>query len=266
MATRNAPHLRLLRFAAAFVLAASAFGAGARAQSGRPAASPTPTPGASTTAAPTSGVSAREEAYRLVYVGGWEGPLRPDGGEEADSVRHSRMNDFIARLNEAGARGYRLLHVVNGWLPFAVVELDGAQHEYGWFETAVVGRSAGDVGRVYTRFFNTYRKQTAGGFRLAEHFVTQRACALFSTGIFRVEERCIFKDLYLLERRKGVERPRQAQMAFVEPGTRPERPGDELTARAGGAGRGAPPGLRLLQVRPPARRALGADARRPTRR
>lgn len=246
MRTRNAPHAKVLWPFAAAVLAASAFAAGTRAQSGRPAPTPTPTPtpayGPAPEPVPKLAASAGDGRYTLIYPLGWEGPLRPGSSREADRVRHSRMNNFIARLNEAGARGYRLLTIVNGWMPVAVVELSDVQHEYGWFETALVGRSSGDVGRLYTRFFNMYRKQAAGGFRLAEHLVTERDCALFNTGFFRVEERCLFKDLYLLERRKGVERARQTQMAVVNLGSRPARFGDELTAQvAGGLAEGLRP-------------------------
>jgi hypothetical protein len=235
MRTRHAPHLHLLRLAAAVLLAASALSAGARAQSGRPAAPPTPTP--TPTPQPTPQPAPKfvpapgEDRFRLVYATGWDGPLRP-GRDDADAVRHSRLNNFVARLSEAGARGYRLLSVVNGWMPVAVVELGEAQYEYGWFETAVVARSSGDVSRIYTRFQNQYAKQAGGGLRLSEHFVTERVCALFSTGIFRVDERCMFKDLYLLERPKGVERPRQVRLAVSFPGGRPGRAsGDELTAQ-----------------------------------
>ncbi|HEY0174696.1 MAG TPA: hypothetical protein VGB98_27010 [Pyrinomonadaceae bacterium] len=231
---------------AAAVLAASALAAVARAQSGRPLPTPTPTqsttPGPAPEPAPKFSAAPGEDRYRLVYPLGWDGPLRPGGGPEADRVRHSRMNNFVARLNEAGERGYRLLAVVNGRMPVAVVELDAVQHEYGWFETALVGRSSGDAGRLYTRFFNMYRKQAAGGFRLAGHFVIERDCALFSAGFFRVEERCLSKDLHLLERRKGVERARQTQLAVVNPDARAGRFGDELTAQvAGGLAEGLRP-------------------------
>jgi hypothetical protein len=230
MTTRNVLHVKVLCLTAALLLAASALAPSARAQAGRPLQTPTPTPTPGPDAQPTPKfvVDPNEDKYRLVYATGWDGPLRP-GEKDADLVRHSRMNNFIALLNEAGARGYRLLTVVNGWQPVAVVELGDAQYEYGWFETALVARS-GDVGRLYTRFQNMYAKQAAGGLRLAEHFVTERTCALFPAGFFNVEERCIFKDLYLLERRKGVERPRQFQLAVSLPEGRSNRPGEELTA------------------------------------
>jgi hypothetical protein len=246
MRTRNALYAKLLGPFAAAVLAASAFAAGARAQSGRPVTTPTPTPtptqGPAPEPSPKAVAAAGVGRYSLIYPLGWEGPLRPASRREADGVRHSRMNNFVARLNEAGAHGYRLLAVVNGWMPLGVVELDDVQHEYGWFETALVGRSSGDAGRLYARFFNMYRKQAAGGFRLAEHFVTGRECAVFSTGFLRVSERCLFRDLYLLERRKGVELARQTRMAVVDPDVRPARLGDELTAQAvGGLAEGLRP-------------------------
>ncbi|HEX8284955.1 MAG TPA: hypothetical protein VF588_16455 [Pyrinomonadaceae bacterium] len=241
MRRRNALHAGLLGSLAAFVLAASALAGVARAQSGRTLPPPTTAPSPVREPATKFVAAPDEDKYRLVYTSGWDGPLRPDG-DEAERVRHSRMNNFVARLNEAGERGYRLLSVVNGWMPVAVVELDEAQHEYGWFETAVVARPGADVLRVYTRFFNMYRKQAAGGFRLAGHFVTRRECALFSTGFFRVDERCIYKDLYLLERRKGDARPRQTRLEVIDPDVRAVRLGDELTARVrGGLAEGLSP-------------------------
>jgi hypothetical protein len=234
MATRNALHVKLLCLSAAFVLAASALAPVARAQAGRPIPSPTPTPtpAPAPQPAPKFVPAPGEDRYRLVYTPGWDGPLRP-GEKEIDAVRHSRMDNFVALLNEAGARGYRLRAIVDAWMPVAVVELGEAQYEYGWFETAV-GARAGDYSRLYMRFQNFYAKQAAGGLRLAEHFVIQRACALFSTGFFNVEERCAFIDLYLMERRKGAERPRQFQLAVSLPEGRSHRPGEELTAQVRG--------------------------------
>src|SRR5688500_15270983 len=140
MATRKAlqakaPQLAaLLRVTSAAVLAASALAAGARAQSGRsaPPPTPTPTPAPRPQPAPRFVPAPGEDRYRLVFAPGWDGPLQADG-EEADRARHSRMENFVARLNEFGARGYRLLAAVNGWQPVAVVELGEAQYEYGWF-------------------------------------------------------------------------------------------------------------------------------------
>jgi hypothetical protein len=229
MATRNSLHVKVLLLSAAFVLAASALAPRARAQAGRPVTPPTPTPTPSPQPTPKFVVAPGQDRYRLVYAPGWDGPLRP-GEKDADAVRHSRMNNFVALLNEAGARGYRLLSVVNAWQPVAVVELDEVQYEYGWFET-VVGARPSDIGLVYTRFQNLYAKQAGGGFRLAEHFVTGRVCGIVSSGRFRGEERCIFTDLYLLERRKGVERPRQFQLAVNIPEGRFNRIGEELTAQ-----------------------------------
>ena len=229
MATRNSLHVKVLCLSAAFLLAAAALATGARAQAGRPLTPPTPTP--TPTPQPTAKFipAPGEDRYRLIHAPGWDGPLRP-GGKEADAVRHSRMNNFVGMLNEAGARGYRLLTVINGWQPVAVAELDEVQYEYGWIESSVVARPF-DARRLYTRFQNLYAKQTGGGFRLVKHFVTERVCGLVSTGIFHMEERCIFTDLYLLERRKGVEQPRQIQFAVSFPERPSGRTGDELTAQ-----------------------------------
>src|SRR5215213_5898502 len=168
MATRNAIHVRVLCLSAAFVLAASLLAPGARAQAGRPipppTPTPTPTPAPAAQPAPKFVPAPGEDRYRLVYTPGWDGPLRP-GEKEIDAVRHSRMNNFVALLNEAGARGYRLRAIVDAWMPVAVVELGEAQYEYGWFETAV-GARGGDYGRIYTRFQKFYAKQAAGGLRL----------------------------------------------------------------------------------------------------
>ncbi len=231
MTARNALYARVLCLSAGFLLAASALAPGARAQAGRPVLTPPPTPTPAPAPQPTPKfvVAPGEDKYRLVYAPGWDGPLRP-GEREINFVRHSRMNNFVALLNEAGARGYRLLAVVNAWQPVAIVELDSVQYEYGWFETAVGARS-NDVRRVYTRFQNLYGKQAGGGFRLAEHFVTERVCGVVSTGFFRAEERCIFGDLYLLERRKGVERPRQIQLAVSFAEGRSNRMGLELSTQ-----------------------------------
>ena len=233
MTTRNSLHVKLLCLSAAFVLAASVLASGARAQAGRPvltstpSPTPTPTPDPAPQPTPKFVVAPNEDRYRLIYAPGWDGPLRP-GEKDIDAVRHSRMNNFIAQLNEAGARGYRLLAIVNAWQPVAIVELDEVQHEYGWFETAA-GARRNDIRIVYTRFKNLYAKQAAGGFRLTDHFVIERVCGFVNTGFLKVQEWCIFRDLYLLERRKGVERPRQFQLALSFPEGRSGRMSEELS-------------------------------------
>lgn len=205
---------------AAVVLSASSLNASA--QSGRVGATPTPevvaTPKAEEVRA-TVVVEPGAEKYRLVYATDECGAT-----PGCEPSRHARFNSFIKALNNAGARGYRLVSVTNRISPFAVVRLEGEPYEYGWFE------SSSETWYASGGFFGVFGRQAKGGFRLAERFFISKYC----TPLFPEEpvmgEECTVTELYLVERRKGDERPREFWVAGSMPGWR-SRMGEQLTAQ-----------------------------------
>ena len=207
------------------VLALSARPPHASAQSGRVVvAKPTPelaapppkAEGVPATFVPEPGA----EKYRLVYAADECGGVA--GCEPAG--RHARFNSFIKQLNNAGARGYRLMSVTNHVSPFAVMRLDGAPYEYGWFETG------NETWYASGGFFGVFGQQAKGGFRLAERFFVSKYCEWRDPNDFLMGEECTVTELYLVERRKGVEKPREFYLAGSMPGWR-SRMAEQLTAQ-----------------------------------
>lgn len=194
----------------------------ARGQSGRvlsggpKRAAPPPAP-----AAPPFVVPRDAQKYLLVYAPGVE----KDEALAGEKGRHARFDGFVKQLNYAGARGYRLLAVTDAENPVAVVKLDRAQYEYGWFETGGSGLWITNDG-----FEPVFGKQAEGGFRLAEHFFISKYCEQRDPDAIWMGELCYLTDLYLVERRKGAEGPRQYQLVGTMPGWRANLSRD-LTAK-----------------------------------
>jgi hypothetical protein len=214
MRARREVRAAWLWWAAVVVLSAGSL-ASASAQSGR--AVPPPKPEATPPG---------KEEPELAYVSD------PDPGRYKliDAAgdgegRQARFNNFIGRLNEAGARGYRLLSIVNGWNPVAVVKLDQVRYEYGWFETSSDGFWFANDNSP-----GVFARQARGGFRLAERFFISRNCWPVNADDSLSGDVCSVTDLYLLEREKGVERPRQFYHAGSMPSWR-SKMGEELTAQ-----------------------------------
>jgi hypothetical protein len=205
------------------VAAAAVLCVGAAAQSGRVVPTPTPTPEAAPAGKepePPLVHDPHSPRYRLVFAEVADGP--PPASDELS--RHERFNGFIGRLNEAGAQGYRLLSVVNAWIPVAVVGRARERYEYGWFETdGGFWFASGDSPAVFAR-------QARGGFRLAERFFISLHCTPLFPDEPVMGETCDLTELYLLEREKGVEQPREFYLATSSPGWR-SRMAKELTAQ-----------------------------------
>jgi hypothetical protein len=134
------------------------------------------------------------------------------GEEAADRGRHSRLKNFIEQLNNMGSQGYRLIFVTSGWNPNGVVKLDEVQYEYTWFETTSSFFFSKDG------FEKKYAELSKQGYRLFEHFFIHGNCEPMDNDLTSGLETCEYKDLFLLERKKGVERPVQYGIAFSGPG------------------------------------------------
>ena len=221
MKGRTEAQVGWLTLVAAVILAAS-LSSVAPAQSGRKII-PTPTP----TPAAVSPPKAEEpkffpdpnaEKYRLLFATRYEGRFSYRNADELQMIRRAAFDDFAEKLNRAGAEGYRVVTSLKG--DPAVVALDRDQFEYVWTETA-----------SHDEFFKqgfagTYSQLAKKGFRLASHALLYGYCQpLFP-------DRCDYRDLFLFERRKGVEAPREFKSVDTERGGRAKGQSEEdiLTA------------------------------------
>lgn len=211
----------------------------AYAQSGRTVQpSPTPLPEAMSPMRPDAKsqfvVDPSAAEYKLVFPTSYEGTSLTVGKQAADQGRHSRLTNFVEQLNKAGAQGYRLLSVTSGWNPNGIVKLDEAQYEYAWFETT--------SNFFYSKsgFAEKYAELAKRGFRMVEHFHLGSSCenkgeiSYDKNGqiepINPLYEVCEYKDLFLLEREKGVEGSVQHLLAVGSPGWRAKM-GEMLTTQ-----------------------------------
>ena len=123
------------------------------------------------------------------------------------------FSSFIEQLNKAGEQGYKLTSVIYRWqrksasakqedaVPVGILKLDEVQHEYAWFETASSSVFA------ITGFEQKYRELSKRGFRLVDHFLIDLSCEYGN--LIVLDQDCELHHLFLLERDKGVEKPKQ---------------------------------------------------------
>lgn len=196
----------------AFLLAV--FPSIASAQSGRVIPKPSPTPQAALPpqpeAKPTFVIDVNADKYKLVFPTSFE-RVPAVGGKrnqaDAERARHVWFNSFIEALNRAGAQGYRLISVVDGSMAF--VGLDEVQYEYAWFETV------SHMHFARNGFAEKYAALARQGFRLADHTLISASCDAPDENLV---ENCEYRDLFLLEREKGKERPVAHRMVASVPG------------------------------------------------
>lgn len=182
-------------------------------QAGRPIPQPTPSP-APEPASPTPGnvFGRNNDPYRIVF------PTSP----EAEDLN---IEDFIKQLNEAGEQRYKLISVVYRWqpksastkhqyfVPVAILKLDEVQYEYAWFETT------SDSLVTINGFASKFHESSKRGFKVVDRFLLHSDCdpanalGMIGKDILGKGGTCELKDLFLLQRRKGVVKPTQFMVA-----------------------------------------------------
>ena len=85
-------------------------------------------------------------------------------------------------------------------------------HEYTWFETTSSFFFSKDG------FEKKYAELSKQGYRLVEHFFIYGNCEPMDNDPISGFETCEYRDLFLLERKKGVEQPVQYSITFSGPG------------------------------------------------
>ncbi|HVG30047.1 MAG TPA: hypothetical protein VM864_10140 [Pyrinomonadaceae bacterium] len=176
---------------------------------------------------PPSVAAAAEDRYRLVFPTGSEGKFyrqdKKTGRVELLAADHSMLVNFVAQLNEAGARGYKLVAVTYTVMPVAVMELGGARYEYEWFETA------SSYNHALAGSEDKYAELSKRGFRFAEHLLLSSSCSDNDPNDSSAGQTCESRHLFLLVREKGVEKPTGYFLATLT-GKWGGAPGAELTA------------------------------------
>jgi len=202
---------------------------GAPAQSGRVA--PTPRPTAATPEADPpnrpGAVAGSDGEYKLVFPNVYKGRRYFSADADRglmDRTRRSRLDNFVERLNEAGAQGYGLTSFVADYPFVALVRAGGGRHEFALFET-----SSPFAFHVGLQFREKYAESAGQGFRLAEHSLLSAACEKVDPENSLSNENCLYRHLFLLKRESRIVRPAQFRVARSVP-VRGVKPALELTA------------------------------------
>lgn len=151
-----------------------------------------------------------------------ESSQRLAGGSDADGYKlvfpnGPNSDEFVEQLNKAGEQGYKLLSVMSrsqrstGWsyyrAPVAILKLDSVQYEYASFITTSE--------RIHTisDFEEQYEGLSKRGFHLVDVLVDAVCADSTNDGT------CInrYSSLFLLQRQKGVEKPRPFILARSRP-------------------------------------------------
>lgn len=122
------------------------------------------------------------------------------------------FSDFVTQLNQHGEQGYKLKSITTGWQesdrknyfprPVAILQLDEIKYEYSWFETKSYWFWG--IGSFEPKYGEVARQ----GFRLVEHFYSGGSCEPGD---------CELREIFVLERAKGVVAPREFRVAGIAP-------------------------------------------------
>lgn len=145
----------------------------------------------------TSPLPYGDDAYNLIFARSYRGKNFTVGDEEARQGRASRLENFSTQLNVGNEPGYKLISVLNGWNPIAIVKADEILHEYDWFETTSSVRFA------KSGFREKLAKMAEQSFRVVDHFFISQSCEFLDQENPTYGEKCIYKDLFLFEKKKG---------------------------------------------------------------
>jgi hypothetical protein len=138
------------------------------------------------------------------------------------NIAASYRDSFIEQLNEAGARGYRLIAL--GFPIIGIVRLGNVQYEYTWFETVSLDEFA------KSGFQEEYAPLARQGFSVVGHLYRGSFCRSEPVSSYDPPY-CEYRDFYLLEREKGIETPRHVKLVWHIPRWRGPRSEAVLTTQ-----------------------------------
>ncbi|MGH9879218.1 MAG: hypothetical protein ACRD5H_16430, partial [Nitrososphaerales archaeon] len=115
-------------------------------------------------------------------------------------------------LNKAGERGYRLTAL--GSPLIGIVSLGAVQYEYAWFETI------SDI--LFYKIYKfglqeKYAQLAEQGYSLVDRNYLGSVCKSPPDDAIIPLDYCIYRDLFILEREKGVETPKHFKHVWHEP-------------------------------------------------
>jgi len=159
------------------------------------------------------------DKYKIIFATGYEDKLLykelPKDKKQRKEIEREREEDaerrskayrasLVDQLNRAGEEGYRLFSIVS--YPFiAIMKKDEIQYEYAWF------RTTSSCFFARSEFEEEYPKLAEQGFSLADHMISGAYCEVpdGDENSALATQNCSYSDLFILERVKGDDRPKQ---------------------------------------------------------
>jgi len=196
------------------------------AQSGRTGQPTKSEPGQTPRATPPSrsdkkstSVSEREgDEYDIVFSTSHDGDIRWKH-VDYEQVIHSGQASFVKEINRAAAQGFRFLYSLGGY-GLTVVKRDETEYEYVGIET----RS--DMSLVTAGLDEKYLPLLKQGYHIVSNTTNGLETCSFNS-ITNAND-CSYRHFFLLERQKGVQKPREQNLIYSIPGWKMKM-GVELT-------------------------------------
>lgn len=160
------------------------------------------------------------DKYRIIFPTRYDGKLNynPQKAKKTNSQPYAQAVNFIEELNKVGAQGYRLQFTAQNYPPIGIAKLGEVQYEYAWFQTI------SDLFFTKAGFANRYAPLAQQGFSLIDILSLGTLCDSPSVSYDQYgavpqvqSDDCIFEDLFLLERVKGEDKPKEFSLARQYP-------------------------------------------------
>ncbi len=167
----------------------------------------------------STSVSEREgDEYDIVFSTSHDGDIRWKH-VDYEQATHSDEASFVKEINRAAAQGFRFLYSLGGY-SLTVVKRDETEYEYVGVETT------SDMSLVTAGLDEKYLPLSRQGYHIVSN--TTNGLENCSTNSITKENVCKYRHFFLLEREKGVQKPREQSLIYSIPGWKMKM-GVELT-------------------------------------
>ena len=167
----------------------------------------------------STSVSEREgDEYDIVFSTSHDGDIRWKH-VDYEQATHSDEASFVKEINRAAAQGFRFLYSLGGY-SLTVVKRDETEYEYVGVETT------SDMSLVTAGLDEKYLPLLKQGYHIVSNTTNGLETCSFNS-ITNAND-CKYRHFFLLERQKGVQKPREQNLIYSIPGWKMKM-GVELT-------------------------------------
>ncbi len=157
--------------------------------------------------------------YLLAFPESYEGHIKWKYGEY-DKMISSERESFLQQINTYALQNYKI-HSSDLSAPLAILKFDESQFEYDWFETV------SSVHFVKHGLAAKLAEAGEKGFQVIEHAPISQSCEFLDSQEPAFGEKCVYKDLFLIEKEMDSKRRIEQIVAGSVPGWR-NQPSKEI--------------------------------------